>query len=138
MAGGLLYVEPVYIERAGQDASYPQLARVLVSYGGRVGYDASLSAALDQVFGAGAGAAAGGAAPAQGQPTPETPPAGGQTPAEGQTPAAPNAAQSAAAQEIRQALNDLKAAQQSGDFAKQGEALAELDRAVSEFQSSGG
>ena len=138
VAGGLLYVEPVYIERAGQDASYPQLARVLVSYGGRVGYDASLSAALDQVFGAGAGAAAGGAAPTPGQPAPETPPAGGQTPAEGQTPAAPNAAQSAAAQEIRQALNDLKAAQQSGDFAKQGEALAELDRAVSEFQSSGG
>ena len=54
VAGGLLYVEPVYIERAGQEASYPQLARVLVSYGGRVGYSASLSEALEQVFGAGA------------------------------------------------------------------------------------
>ncbi|MBP2370727.1 UPF0182 family protein [Pseudonocardia parietis] len=136
VAGGLLYVEPVYIERAGQDASYPQLARVLVSYGGRVGYDASLSAALDQVFGAGAGAAAGGAAPTPGQqPAPQTPPAEGEAPT---TPAAPNAAQTAAAQEIRQALNDLKAAQQAGDFAKQGEALAELDRAVSSFQSTGG
>ena len=28
VAGGLLYVEPVYIERAGQSASYPVLARV--------------------------------------------------------------------------------------------------------------
>ncbi|WP_220187711.1 UPF0182 family protein, partial [Pseudonocardia pini] len=46
VAGGLLYVEPVYIERAGQDSSYPQLARVLVSFGGRVGYDASLANAL--------------------------------------------------------------------------------------------
>ena len=42
VAGGLLYVEPVYIERARQEASYPQLARVLVSYNGRVGYDARL------------------------------------------------------------------------------------------------
>ena len=32
VAGGLLYVEPVYIERANQESSYPQLARVLVFY----------------------------------------------------------------------------------------------------------
>ncbi|ALE74856.1 hypothetical protein AD006_00605 [Pseudonocardia sp. EC080610-09] len=137
VAGGLLYVEPVYIERAGQDSSYPQLARVLVSYGGRVGYDASLSAALDQVFGAGAGAGAGGAAATPGQPAPQTP-AQGATPGTPATPGAPNAAQAGAAQEIRTALNELKAAQQSGDFAKQGEALAELDRAVSAFQNAGG
>ncbi|MFP5068634.1 UPF0182 family protein [Pseudonocardia nantongensis] len=136
VAGGLLYVEPVYIERAGQESSYPQLARVLVSYNGRVGYDASLSTALDQVFGAGAGAAAGGNAPAAGQQpaAPQAPPQNGQA----QQPAAPNAAQSAAAQQIQQALAQLKAAQQSGDFAAQGEALAELDRAVNAFQSSGG
>ena len=35
--------------------SFPQLARVLVGYGGRVGYSANLQTALDQVFGAGAG-----------------------------------------------------------------------------------
>ena len=57
VAGGLLYVEPVYIERAGQSASYPVLARVLVSYNGRVGYDASLQGALEDVFGPGAGSA---------------------------------------------------------------------------------
>ena len=45
VAGGLLYVEPVYIERAGQSASYPVLARVLVSYNGRVGYSADLAEA---------------------------------------------------------------------------------------------
>ncbi|ANY05885.1 UPF0182 family protein [Pseudonocardia sp. HH130630-07] len=137
VAGGLLYIEPVYIERAGQEVSYPQLARVLVSYGGRVGYNASLSAALDEVFGAGAGAAAGGAAPSAGQPAPETPPAGGQTPAPA-TPGTPSPEQATAAQGIRTALSNLKAAQQAGDFAKQGEALAELDRAVAEFQGTGG
>ncbi|MEV1295679.1 UPF0182 family protein [Pseudonocardia sp. NPDC049635] len=139
VAGGLLYVEPVYIERAGQDSSYPQLARVLVSYGGRVGYNASLSAALDEVFGAGAGDAAGGAAPTTGeQPSQQEPPDPNGAEAPVAPPAAPTGAQAAAAQEIRDALNDLRAAQQAGDFARQGEALAELDRAVEAFQSSGG
>jgi uncharacterized membrane protein (UPF0182 family) len=140
VAGGLLYVEPVYIQRANEDSSYPQLARVLVFYGDRLGYDASLSRALDEVFGAGAGAAAGGAAPTTGQPAQPTTPTTPATPnGQGaQTPAAPNAAQATAAQQIRAALNELKAAQQSGDFARQGEALAALDRAVAAFQGAGG
>ncbi|RTL67952.1 MAG: UPF0182 family protein [Pseudonocardiaceae bacterium] len=134
VAGGLLYVEPVYIERAGQDSSYPQLARVLVSYGGRVGYDANLATALDQVFGAGAGggvAQGGGGTPPPtdtGTSPPPNPGAGG-----GSNPAA-----TAAAAEISQALNQLKAAQQSGDFAAQGQALAALDAAVKKFQAAQG
>ena len=69
VAGGLLYVEPVYIERAGQSgASYPVLARVLVSYNGQVGFDANLAKALEEVFGAGAGSSA--TAPGQSGPTP--------------------------------------------------------------------
>ena len=57
--GGLLYVEPVYIERTGQSTSFPQLARVLVSYNGQVGYAPTLAGALDQVFGSGAGSSSG-------------------------------------------------------------------------------
>ncbi|NMH97111.1 UPF0182 family protein [Pseudonocardia acidicola] len=134
VAGGLLYVEPVYIERAGQDASYPQLARVLVSYGGRVGYSANLSSALDQVFGAGAGAAA---------TSPGQSPSAAQTPAQGSAPApaagsggqaSPQVA--AAANDIQSALAQLKQAQQSGDFAAQGQALAALDAAVKKFQAA--
>jgi uncharacterized membrane protein (UPF0182 family) len=72
VAGGLLYVEPVYIQRANEDSSYPQLARVLTSYNGRVGFEPDLAGALDEVFGAGAGAAV---------PTPPgTPQAQGTTP----------------------------------------------------------
>ena len=125
VAGGLLYVEPVYIERAGQSASYPVLARVLVSYNGRVGYDASLQGALEDVFGPGAGSAV--AQPGQ-QP---------QQPAPGAAIPAPNPAnpdQAAAAASIQQAINQLKAAQQSGDFAAQGQALAALDAAVQRYQ----
>src|SRR4051794_31395426 len=54
---GLLYVEPLYVEGTGQN-SFPLLQKVLVNYGDRVGYANTLAAALDQVFGAGAGEAA--------------------------------------------------------------------------------
>jgi hypothetical protein len=126
VAGGLLYVEPVYIERAGQSASYPVLARVLVSYNGRVGYDASLEGALEDVFGPGAGGAV--TQPGQPQAAPGAP---------GAVAAAPNPAsadQAAAAAAIQQALGQLKAAQQSGDFAAQGQALSALDQAVQRYQ----
>lgn len=130
VAGGLLFVEPVYIQRANQESSFPQLARVLVFYNNIVGYDANLSAALDQVFGAGAGAGAtqvpGGA---------ETPPATGPAPPLSAGGAAsPQVA--AAATDIQTAFTKLKAAQKSGDFAGQGTALAELDAAVTRFQAA--
>jgi hypothetical protein len=124
VAGGLLYVEPVYIERAGQSASYPVLARVLVSYNGRVGYDASLARALEDVFGAGAGSAI--TAPGQ------TAPAAPGTAAPAPNPA--NVDQAAAAAQISSAISQLKAAQQSGDFAAQGEALRSLDQAAQRYQ----
>jgi uncharacterized membrane protein (UPF0182 family) len=132
VAGGLLYVEPVYIERANQESSYPQLARVLVSYNGRVGYDANLSVALDQVFGAGAGAA-----------VPTAPPTATPPPVPGATaPPAAGAAGSpdlaAVAAQIQTALAQLKAAQRSGDFAAQGQALQALDEAVTRFQEING
>ncbi|AEA23373.1 UPF0182 protein [Pseudonocardia dioxanivorans CB1190] len=138
VAGGLLYVEPVYIERAGQDSSYPQLARVLVSYGGRVGYSPNLATALDQVFGAGAGSGATQTGQGGGSPPPPTtatspPPAAGGGGGGGSNPAAV-----AAANEIEQALTQLKSAQQSGDFAAQGQALAALDAAVKKFQAAQG
>jgi uncharacterized membrane protein (UPF0182 family) len=132
VAGGLLFVEPVYIERANQEVSYPQLARVLVFYQGRVGFDATLAGALDQVL------------PGAGAVVPNVP---GQAPvpAETGTPAVPtgppgtsNPQVATAATAIQQAITDLRAANQSGDFAAQGRALAALDAAVKEFQEANG
>ncbi|MDT7685144.1 MAG: hypothetical protein QOG57_5454, partial [Pseudonocardiales bacterium] len=37
---------------------------------------------------------------------------------------------------INGALGELRAAQQSGDFAAQGKALADLDKAIKDFQSA--
>ncbi|MGQ0482590.1 MAG: UPF0182 family protein [Pseudonocardia sp.] len=129
LAGGLLYVEPIYIERANQESSFPQLARVLVSFGGKVGYDARLDVALNEAL----GSAVAGVVPTTPSPsaggTPQ-PAAGGASGAVGVSPEL-----SAALGEVNSALNKLRAAQQSGDFAGQGNALAELDRAVDRFDS---
>src|SRR5699024_2209788 len=54
VADGFIYIEPIYIKQQGEN-SYPQLARVLVSYGSNVGVAATLNGALDEVFGEGAG-----------------------------------------------------------------------------------
>jgi uncharacterized membrane protein (UPF0182 family) len=125
VAGGLLYMEPIYIERANQDSSFPQLARVLVSFGGRVGYDARLDVALNEVFGTGAVPAT---RPAQ--PTGPMPAAGG-----GGPPAGMSELQ-AAVSDINGALDRLRNAQQSGDFTGQGNALSDLDKAVKRFDNA--
>jgi uncharacterized membrane protein (UPF0182 family) len=146
VAGGFLYVEPVYIRQKNEN-SYPQLARVLVSYGGKIGFAATLNEALDQVFGEGTGDAATG--PEQGgipDPTvPEedteetTPPAetdgqGAPPPANGDQGANPELQQATA--DIQAALTKLKNAQQSGDFDAQGAALAELDAAARRWEAA--
>ena len=129
VGGGLLYVEPVYIERANRQATFPQLNRVLVAYGDRIGYDPTLRGALNQVFGAGAGDA--------------TAPSGQQTraPIQGATP--PPASAGTANQDMRQAVVDITSAlqrlhqaQAAGDFAAQGKALADLDAASKRFDAA--
>ncbi|SDG93992.1 hypothetical protein SAMN05421505_109189 [Sinosporangium album] len=57
-AGGLLYVEPVYVQpKAATSARYPTLQRVLVLFGDKVGFGPSLKDALNQVFGESGGEA---------------------------------------------------------------------------------
>lgn len=47
--GELLYLEPIYSQRKGQESAFPKLLRVLVSYKGRVGYAPTIGEALEQV-----------------------------------------------------------------------------------------
>lgn len=49
VGGGLLYVEPVYVQSTGETA-YPTLQRVLVAFGDQIGFAPTLDEALDQVF----------------------------------------------------------------------------------------
>ena len=137
---GLLYVEPLYVRGAGE-SGFPLLQRVLVNFGDRIGYGNTLSEALDQVFGAGAGEVANDSdePPAEEQPsgTPTTtPPAPTTTPAPdgGEAPAAPGLEDEVAA--LNDALTELENAQRAGDFAAQGQALEDLQAAVEAYQQA--
>ena len=162
--GGLLYVEPVYASPGASDAasSYPRLIRVAMMYNDKIGYGPTVSDALTDLFGPGAGATATGPEPTglpDGQPPAAPPPADGQPPAAqppanqpGRAPEVPNpvaavppgpggpvqlsAAKAAALQEVQGAMGALREAQQSGDFAEYGAALKRLDDAMNKFNNA--
>ncbi|MBC7305281.1 MAG: UPF0182 family protein, partial [Nocardia sp.] len=113
--GGVLYVEPLFTERISttpNGSTFPQLARVLVSYrepgtgGVRVGYSPTLAGALDQVFGPDTGNLA--TAPGGG---PAVPPPPGRAPVPpGQTPPAPLPLDEAAIAELEAELESARGA----------------------------
>jgi uncharacterized membrane protein (UPF0182 family) len=130
VAGGFLYVEPVYIRQRNQN-SYPQLARVLVAFGPKIGFASTLKDALDQVFGAGTGDTTSTPTQPAGPGTPTTPSTPGQTASPGS-----NQALDKAANDIQAAIDKYKAALQSGNFADQGAALQALDAATKAYAAA--
>lgn len=128
MGGGLLYVQPVYVKSTGE-TSYPTLQRVLVAFGDKIGYAATLNEALDQLFGGSSGAAAGDS----NKPT-DSGAAGtgnGSTPAAGAgLDATARAALTQALNDANQAIKDGQAALAKGDFAAYGEAQKKLSAAI--------
>ncbi|NJC81276.1 COG1615 family transporter [Planosporangium mesophilum] len=121
VAGGMLYVEPLYI-RSTTENSYALMRKVLVSYGKYVAYEDTLQGAIDSLVKQGAGQP-----PSSGSPTP---------PPTTAPPAPQTGAVAEAANRIQQAISDLRAAQQSGDFDKYGQALKALDDAVKAYQAA--
>ncbi|MGQ0841454.1 UPF0182 family protein [Actinokineospora sp.] len=133
VAGGLLYVEPIYIQRTDANA-FPQLARVLVSFGNKVGFAPAIDEALDEVFGAGTGDTAtkpgeNGAVP----PTSTTPPTTSTPPP---TSGGTSSEMDQAVQALNAAIAHLRDAQRTGDFVEQGKALAELDAATKRYDEA--
>ncbi|MGE2736346.1 UPF0182 family protein [Mycolicibacterium vaccae] len=163
--GGLLYVAPVYASPGNTDAasSYPRLIRVAMMYNDKIGYGPTVRDALTDLFGPGADATATGPAPtnppAAGQAAQQRPPANNQQQPAAAPPARPgqapeqqpqqppaaavpsgptqlSGAKAAALQEVNTALDAVREAQRSGDFAQYGEALQRLDDAMNDFQSA--
>ncbi|MCW2730807.1 MAG: hypothetical protein JWR13_1623 [Mycobacterium sp.] len=157
--GGLLYVAPVYASPGASDAasSYPRLIRVAMMYNDKVGYGPTVSDALDELFGAGAGATATGPAPTElpnGQPPSGANPQAGQPQAtpppnqQGRAPEVPvpvavpggttqlTPAKAAALQGVQNALDAMQQAQQSGNFAEYGQALQNLDDALAKYRET--
>jgi uncharacterized membrane protein (UPF0182 family) len=138
VANGILYVEPVYVKTGNQETAAPLLQKVLMSYGDGGTYVVladSLKAGLDALVTQGKQATSG-SPPQSGNQ--------GQTGNEGQTgnnsgnvpPATLNSELAAAAAEVDQAIDNVRTAQQSGDFAKYGQALQQLDAAMAKFQAA--
>jgi hypothetical protein len=134
VGGGLLYVEPVYVEQSqssNSNTSYPQLSRVLVSYNGGVGFAPTFTDALNQALGATP------ANPGNGGTGGNTGTSTSPTTTTGQPPSgSPDMAKAVA--DIQSALAAIKSAQQSGDFQALGNAYKALDDATKEFTAAQG
>ncbi|WP_425860730.1 UPF0182 family protein [Arthrobacter sp. TWP1-1] len=124
VGGGLLYVQPVYLQSTGS-TSYPTLQRVLVAFGSKIGFAATLDEALDQLFEGDSGVAAGDAG------VDKAPDAGG-APSGGSTPpaASDNEALSKALTDASAAITEGQAALAKGDFTAYGAAQKKLEAAI--------
>lgn len=129
VGGGLLYVQPVYIQSTGT-TSYPQLRSVLVAFGDKIGFAPTLEEALDQVFGGDSAATtADTKEKAESRGTP--------TDAKAKADSTPKAGSSgdgtelgAALNEAKKAMDDADAAMRAGDWAAYGRAQDALDAAL--------
>lgn len=116
VGGGLLYVQPVYIESTGE-TSYPLLQKILVAFGDQIAFEDTLELALDDLFGGDSGADV-----SDGTADP--------TPAPGAD--SDNPALTAALNKARQALQDKEAALRNADWTAFGEAEERLQQAIEE------
>jgi len=114
VGGGLLYVQPVYVRATANNAAYPLLQKVLVSFGDVIGFDNTLKGALDQVFGGNSGTALNNTS---------------QSNSGGSTPVVSNTVKSALAN-AKAALADAQAALRRGDFTAYGKAQDRLEAAI--------
>lgn len=107
----LLYIEPVYLEAT--NSSIPEVKRVIVVYGDRIAYEATLAEALNSLFGEGSAQESGGSE-------------------EDESGASSGGSEELSQSEIianaQEAFNNAQQAQQNGDWAKYGEYLNELER----------
>lgn len=140
LGGGLVYVEPVYVQSSGS-TSYPLLKKVLVAFGDQVGFADTLDEALNQVFGGNSGANAGDASnnsgvnniasnPKQKDSTKNS--ENGNKNANAKADADFSAKAKMALKRAAQALKDSHAAMKSGDWQAYGKAQKELSDAIND------
>lgn len=132
-----LYVEPLYVQASGSNGSYPILRRVLVSYGDKVGYADTLTAALSNLDDPPSQVGISVSNPGGASGTPTTTPTPTGTPTTGGTGTPTTGATGAVTlSEINTAIADLKAAYKTGDFAKIGQAQARLEQLLNGYSGA--
>jgi hypothetical protein len=117
VGGGLLYVQPVYIQSTGE-TSFPLLQKILVAFGDQIAFEDTLDQALTSLFGSS------GINPT---PTPTDPDAEPTDPGT-DVPVSPNL--ELALQQALKALKEKEAAMAAGDWTAFGKAEEKLKRAI--------
>ena len=117
VGGGLLYVQPVYIQSTGE-TSFPLLQKILVAFGDQIAFEDTLDQALTSLFGSS------GIDPT---PTPTDPDAEPTEPGT-DAPVSPNL--ELALQQALEAIKEKEAAMAFGDWTAFGKAEEKLKRAI--------
>ena len=117
VGGGLLYVQPVYIQSTGE-TSFPLLQKILVAFGDQIAFEDTLDQALTSLFGSSGM-----------NPTPiPTDPNAEPTEPGTTAPVSPNL--ELALQQALEAIQEKEAAMASGDWTAFGKAEEKLKRAI--------
>ncbi|GAA1727984.1 UPF0182 family protein [Microbacterium paludicola] len=130
VGGGLLYVQPVFVQSTGGGTSFPLLRKVLVAFGDQLAFEDTLAEALDSLFEGDSGAPTGDDGVTPVEPGEEPTPGATTPPAEqpGTTPPAEGDAYAQALEAVQTALDDKRAALEADDQV----AYAEADKALTE------
>ena len=114
----LLYVEPVYLEAS--ESSIPEVKRVIVVYGDRIAYEPTLAEALNSLFGDGT--------------IEERDSSSGSSSDSKDSSSGEKASMTELIQSANDAFDNAVKAQESGDWAKYGEYLDELEGYLKELE----
>ena len=120
VGGGLLYVQPVYIQSTGE-TSYPLLQKILVAFGDQIAFEDTLDEALTALFGSSG-------IPEEIPPTDPADP--GTTPTEPEAPSTGSDALANALQQALEAIQEKDAAMAAGDWSAYGLAEEKLRKAI--------
>jgi hypothetical protein len=131
LGNSFLYVEPLYVQAAGGNGSYPILQRVLVSYGSKIGYADTLENALANLNQPQVGLNIGnGTSPGTGGGSGSPPSSPTASPSSGSS---TGNSQQVTLEQINAAINALKQAYTTGDPAKIGLAEANLQHLIEHY-----
>ena len=122
VGGGLLYVQPVYVQGTGS-ASYPVLRSVLTAFGDKVGFAPTLEESLSQLV-------------ADDSATTTQSGGGGTQPGTSTTPGDASTQLSQAVSDAAQAMRDADAAMSKGDWTAYGEAQTRLHDALNRAEEA--
>lgn len=137
LGGGLLYVQPVYVQ-SSTGTAFPLLQKVLVAFGDQIGFADTLDQALDQVFGGDSGIDTGDAPPpGEEEVVPDEPVTEDGDGTDAEVPPPSDGATADAQARLDAALQDAKAALEASsaalaaqDWAAYGQAQSRLTAAI--------